>query len=329
MKSYLIIGVNNNASFIDLFRAISNNFNIDLSTLKEKDFIKSNNSYICKNSRIINKIINYNKDFNNDVIDQILYFKTEPEYINFINIIKLDKDTLIKNSSKNLILPNYFNNPNYDDYYVIDFNIINYIKFIQEDDTFDENINKLNNINNIFKDFDIKKYNPNFIEVNVFCDHFKEDLFDIITNYINKHLNICNNDYYKTVGYNDNVYIITDENVNKFINENIDEIAREVNDLADSYIEHTQINIDKKYIDKIDIDYMSIGTMYDNYKDNPNRDKIILDDCNFKDAENASYRINPINNYWDFIVYYHDFNSESLDTYFLIYSDYLDKANFI
>ena len=327
MKSYLIIGVNNNVSIISLFRAISENFNIDLSSLKEKDFIKSNNSYICKNSRITNRIINYNKDFNNDVIDQILYFKTEPEYINFINIIKANYKTIIQNSSKNYILPKYFNSPNYDDYYVIEFNIINYIKYIQEEDTFDENIDKLNNINNLFRDFDIKQYNPNCVKLNVFCDEFEEGCFDIITDYIDQNLNLCDDtNYYKIVGYDDNVYIITDENVNKFIDENINEI----NEITkDDFLYHTQINIDKKYINKIDIDFQSIGQMYTYYKDSINRNNIILDNLDLEEEKHRRYGLALIDTYWDYIEHFHNYNSDHMDTYFLIYSDYTDKASFV
>ena len=105
----------------------------------------------------------------------------------------------------------------------------------------------------------LKQYNPNFVKLNVFCDEFKDGIFDIITNYINQNLNLSDdNNYYKLVGYDDNVYIITNEKVNKFIDENINEITILTKNV---FLFHTQINIDKKYIDKIDIDFQTIGQM--------------------------------------------------------------------
>ena len=57
--------------------------------INKNDFRELNNSYIYNNQEIIQNIINVKKDFENNIIDQILYFETEPKYIPFINIINL------------------------------------------------------------------------------------------------------------------------------------------------------------------------------------------------------------------------------------------------
>jgi len=316
MNPYLIFGINNNASLDKLVKLISDNFNIELSLLNKTDFIKSNETYIYNNDKIINQILNQKSDFNNNIIDQVLYFETEPKFIKYINIIKSNNEQTLQNSDKNYILPKYYNNSEYDYYYVIYFNLI---KYIQDNNLIDE---RFENLNTLFLNFDIKKYDPNFEKLYVFYDPeslFNETFFE----YINKHMKIEYEDInYITVGRNDNVYIITDKKITKFLDEHINEICDYLCN-KDIYYEYTLIKVDKNYLDKFEIDNLSIGSIYDYFKNYDNKHKNIILDSVCYDHDD------DIEDDWSFVCKYKDYNSDRMDQYFVIYTKYPNKVKFI
>ena len=306
---FLVFCFENEFLLTRLIKIISEEYDLDLSILNEFDFIKSNNSYIYKNQETINKILDLKKDF--DEVDQVLYFESELALIPYINIVKYDNENVLNNLKNNYIIPKYFNNKDYDHYYLIDFNIIDFIKFIQFNNTFDENIDKLKDLNNLVSIFDVVKFNIQFKKINVFSieDEDDEDLFDTFIDNIKKLTHTNNNDFYKYDGNYSTILIITNDKINKFINDLETDQLEKLLDLNDYLWCHTQIEVQSKMLNKIKIDYMPLSLIYDDYKDNPTN--IIISD----------------NIDWDDVCKYYYYGQP--DTYFVIECEYPVEIRFL
>ena len=281
---YLVFCLKYEITLNRLIKLISNNYNIKSSLLKKSDFIESNNCFIFKNQSNINKIINLQKDFNN--IDQILYFESKPEYLPYINIIKLNnkfKFENIYNFSKNYKFPKYFNDPNYDNHYIIEFNMIDYFKNIQEKSLLNVNINKLKNINNIISKFDILQFESINVKLHILCVyddkdniHVNKTIFNSFINNIKNQINYNKNDFYNITNndsetfYNQcKICIITNEEINKFLDTNtgkqiIKDYNTQINNKKLSFA-NTIIEVNKDYINKFNINYLALYDIYSKY----------------------------------------------------------------
>lgn len=309
---FLVFCFENLFPLTSLIKIISEKYEIDLSILNEIDFIKSNNSYIYKNQENINKILDLNKDLSE--VDQVLYFETELALIPYINIVEYDDENVLNNLKNNYIIPKYFNNKDYINYYLIDFNIIDYIKFIHFNNTFDENIDKLKDLSNLVSNFDVVKCNIQFKKINVFSIENEDDdeyLFDTFIDNIKKLTHTNNNDFYKFDGYYSTILIITDDKINKFINNLETDQLEKLLDLDDYLWCHTQIEVYNKILNKIKIDYMTLSSIFDDYKNNPTN-ILISNDID-----------------WAYVGEYHNYNSQRMDTYFVIECKNLDKIRFV
>jgi len=284
---YLIFCLKVKSSLTNLIKLISKNYNIQLKLLNKTDFIQSNNTFIFNNQQIINKILSLKKDFNN--IDQLLYFESIPEFIPYFNIIELNTKTLnnkfenIYDFSKNYILPKYFNNPDYDKHYIIEFNMIDYINNIQENDTFNKNINKLKDINNIITKFDILQFESINIRLHILCIYDDNDNIQVKKNAFNNFINIIKvqtkynkNDFYKITDNDSEMFyesgkicIITNEEINKFLDTNtgkqiIKDYQTQINNTKLTFA-NTIIEVNKDYINKFNINYLSMCDIYNKY----------------------------------------------------------------
>ena len=197
--------------------------------------------------------------------------------------------------------------------------MIEYIKFIYENDTFDEDIDKLTILNSLVSNFDIKQFDSQDIYCHIICISREYDnptfdentmIEDFIEN-IKNTLNIDNDDFYR---YNENISkicIFTDNKVNIFLD------TKEGNNLiqeflnSDDYAAHSEIKLNKKYLNKIKIDYLMIWDIYKKYNEHSNI--IISDDLVWYDIErynddeegaNTHFVIEGDSDYIEFINYY-------------------------
>lgn len=298
IMKYLVFSLKSEIPLNELIKLISINY--DLLHVIESDFIKSNNSYIYNNQENIDKILELKKNFNN--IDQLLYFETDPKYIPYFNIININKNLEKINLNKTYILPTYFNNPNYDNYYIIEFNMIDYIKYIYTHKIFNKNIDKLNDLNSIVSNFDIIQFETLTTIINVIAIYkedvnkntFNNSIFDNLINNIKKY--IKKDTFYRIEGEKSKVLVIIDQEVNNFLNTNIGKQI--IDDFW--YSKKASIEIYKNHLNKFKIDYASVYDIYNKYN---KEDNIILNGINYK----------KIRKYYK--------NDESQETFFVIEGD--------
>ena len=145
--------------------------------------------------------------------------------------------------------------------------MIDYIKFIYENDTFDEDIDKLTILNSLVSNFGIKQFGSQDIYCHIICISRKYDnptfdentmIEDFIEN-IKNTLNIDNDDFYR---YTEdvskvNIFLYTDEGY---------KLMKEFKN-SDNYAVHSEIKLNKKYLDKIKIDYLMIWDIFKKYNE--------------------------------------------------------------
>ena len=157
--------------------------------------------------------------------------------------------------------------------------MINYIKNIYSNETFDENIDNLEDLNNIITNFDILQfksidevYNVLSISGEYNCISFDDTKIIDFVNKIKRLLKINNDDFYYFTGETSKICIITDKKVNCYLNNEGFKLIKDFVDEEFSF--HTTIKVNKKFINKFKIDHLYSWDIEEQYKDN--HEKIIL-----------------------------------------------------
>lgn len=287
---YLIFCLKNKLIIDNLINLISNNYNIQLELLNKNDFIKSNNCYIYINQQIINKILTLKIEFNE--IEQVLYFESSPEYIPYFNIIQINLEDNFKikyDTLLNYFFPTYFinNEKSEDNYYLIQFNMIDYIQSIDSEDLNNKLIT-LKNKNNIISNFDVLHFKPVYVNLNIIGVLIgKNKIFNNFINNIKQSINIINDNFYRIDGdeehedFESRTLIILDENVNNFLNSDdgkklINSFKQEIktyitqkrkitNYIEKYFFRHSIIKVNNRHINDINVIFIPISDIVREY----------------------------------------------------------------
>ena len=154
--------------------------------------------------------------------------------------------------------------------------MIDYIQSIQPKNNFNEKIKILKDKNNIVSNFDILRFEPVYVNLNIIgIDIDNSDIFDNFINNIKQLTQTTNDDFYRIDGEEEEyenesrVLIILDEKINNFLNSVegknlINDFKIEVENYfkqkykeidIKEYFRHSILKIHNKYIDDIDINF--------------------------------------------------------------------------